>query len=100
MAFSREDFSVASANGGADVFCLAGFLRDDDLICHANSSGRNRIGGARSEHKENMVSSQPAGNGLLVAGPADAKVARWLRNLRQSRESLPIQSRWMLLTFC
>jgi hypothetical protein len=35
MAFSREDFSVASTNGGADVFCLAGFLRDDDLICHA-----------------------------------------------------------------
>ena len=34
MAFSREDFSVASTDGGADVFCLAGFLRDDDLICH------------------------------------------------------------------
>ena len=59
MAFSREDFSVASTDGGADVFCLAGFFRDDDLICHASPSGRNRIGRARLEHKENVVSSQP-----------------------------------------
>ncbi len=28
MAFGREDISVARTNGGADVLCLAGFLRD------------------------------------------------------------------------
>jgi hypothetical protein len=44
VAFSRQDLSVASTNGGADVFCLAGFFRDDDLICHARPSRRNRIG--------------------------------------------------------
>ena len=30
----REDVSVARTNGGADVFGLAGFFRDDDLISH------------------------------------------------------------------
>jgi hypothetical protein len=44
MAFSRQDMSLTRANCGADVFCLAGFLSDDDLICHASSSGRNRFG--------------------------------------------------------
>ena len=45
VALGREDVSVARTDGGADVFCLAGFLRDDDLICHASPSGRNQIGG-------------------------------------------------------
>ena len=35
MALGREYISVARTNGGADVFCLAGFLRDDNLIHHA-----------------------------------------------------------------
>src|SRR5271154_1811347 len=35
MPLSREDVSVARAHGGAHVFCLAGFLGDDDLIRHA-----------------------------------------------------------------
>lgn len=39
MAFGREDISIARTNGGADVFCLAGFLRDDDLICHDGPFG-------------------------------------------------------------
>src|SRR5439155_8990508 len=30
MALGREDITVARTNGGADVFCLAGFLRYDD----------------------------------------------------------------------
>ena len=34
MALGREDVSVARTDGGADVFRLAGFLRDDDLIGH------------------------------------------------------------------
>ena len=34
MALGRENVSVAITNGSADVFRLAGFLRDDDLISH------------------------------------------------------------------
>ena len=40
MALGRKDFSVARAYGGADVFGLAGFLRDDDLIGHNGSFRR------------------------------------------------------------
>jgi hypothetical protein len=34
MALSCKHITVARTNCGADVFGLAGFLRDDDLICH------------------------------------------------------------------
>jgi hypothetical protein len=34
MALGRENVSVARTNGGADVFCLTGFLSDDELIRH------------------------------------------------------------------
>ncbi len=34
MALGREDIAVTRTNGSTDVFCLAGFLRDDNLICH------------------------------------------------------------------
>ena len=34
MALSRQDYAVARPDGGADVICLVGFLRDDDLIGH------------------------------------------------------------------
>ena len=37
MALGRENVSVARTDGGTDVFCLAGFLRDDDLIGHDGS---------------------------------------------------------------
>ena len=40
MALGREDVSVARTHGGADVFGLAGFLRDDDLVSHNGSFGR------------------------------------------------------------
>ena len=40
MAFGRENVSVARTDGGADVFRLAGFLRDDDLISHDGSFKR------------------------------------------------------------
>ena len=32
MALGRENVTVARTYGGADVFGLAGFLRDDNLI--------------------------------------------------------------------
>jgi hypothetical protein len=34
MPLGRKDVSVARTNGGANVFGLAGFLGDDDLIGH------------------------------------------------------------------
>jgi hypothetical protein len=34
MALGRENFSVTRTDGGADVFGLAGFFRDDDLTGH------------------------------------------------------------------
>ncbi len=34
MALSWKNIAVARTNGGTDVFGLAGFLRDDDLVCH------------------------------------------------------------------
>src|SRR5205807_601677 len=37
MPLGRENVPVTRTNGGADVFRLAGFLRDDDLISHAGS---------------------------------------------------------------
>ena len=33
MALSWKNIAIARTNCGADVFGLAGFLRDDDLIC-------------------------------------------------------------------
>ena len=37
MALGRRNVSVTRAHRGADVFGLAGFLRDDDLIGHNGS---------------------------------------------------------------
>src|ERR1019366_2625742 len=46
MALGRKDFSVARTNGGADVFRLAGFFRDDDLVSHNGLVWKNRFGNA------------------------------------------------------
>jgi hypothetical protein len=59
MALGREDVSVARTNGGADVFGLAGFLRDDDLISHDGSWGES-IRQRQTEHKVNNAASQAA----------------------------------------
>jgi hypothetical protein len=40
MALSWKNITVARTNCGTDVFGLAGFLRDDDLICHDGPIGR------------------------------------------------------------
>jgi hypothetical protein len=40
MTLGRKDFSVTRTDGDADVFRLAGFLRDDDLIGHNGSFRR------------------------------------------------------------
>src|ERR1700676_2138551 len=43
MALGREDISVARTNRCADVFCLAGFLRNDDLIRHVALVWKNKF---------------------------------------------------------
>jgi hypothetical protein len=40
MTLGRENFSVMRTDCSADVFRLAGFLRDNDLIGHNGSFGR------------------------------------------------------------
>jgi hypothetical protein len=40
MTLGRQDLSVTRTDGGADVFRLAGFLRDDDLTGHNPSFRR------------------------------------------------------------
>ena len=43
MAFRWKNITVTRTNCGADVFGLAGFLRDDDLICHDGPVGRRYL---------------------------------------------------------
>jgi hypothetical protein len=43
MALSWKNITVARTNRGADVLGLAGFLRDDDLICHDGPLGRSNL---------------------------------------------------------
>jgi hypothetical protein len=43
MPLGRKDFSVTRTHGGADVFGLAGFLRDDDLVGHKRLVWKNRF---------------------------------------------------------
>lgn len=81
MTLGREDISVARANGGTDVFCLAGFLGDDNLIGHCGLVGRNEIRCAgRAEHTGNIVSPQATGeDALAVTGVLLIALARaWL----------------------
>ena len=39
VALGRKDGAIAAPDGGADIFRLAGFLCDDDLIGHGKPSG-------------------------------------------------------------
>jgi len=55
MALSWKNIAVARTNCGADVFGLAGFLRDDDLICHEGPLGRRYLA---AEHIMNMLDVQ------------------------------------------
>jgi hypothetical protein len=60
MTLGRKDFSVTRTDGGADVFRLAGFLRDDDLIGHNGSFRRIDSAAARWKHIANKMASQAA----------------------------------------
>ena len=50
MALSWKNITVARTNCGADVFGLACFLRDDDLICHDGPLGRIDLTACRSKN--------------------------------------------------
>ena len=43
MALGREDVSVSRTDGGAHVFGLARFFRDDDLISHDGFVSEDRF---------------------------------------------------------
>jgi hypothetical protein len=49
MALGWENVSVAKTNGGVDVFGLAGFLRDDDLISHDGLVWKHQFGSASGD---------------------------------------------------
>ena len=53
MALSRENVSVTKTHGCADVFRLAGFLRDDNLVSHNWLVRKSRFDGR--EHIVNTV---------------------------------------------
>jgi hypothetical protein len=58
MTLGWKDFSVPRTDGDADVFGLAGFLRDDNLIGHIGSFRRIDSTAARREHIANDMASQ------------------------------------------
>jgi hypothetical protein len=59
MALSWKNIAVARTNCGADVFGLAGFLRDDDLICHDGPLGRMylTVCAVRTYHEQDEYAS-------------------------------------------
>src|SRR5271169_957994 len=60
MTLGRKDFSVTRTDSGADVFRLAGFLRDDDLIGHGGFVSKDRFdsGLARTYSEQNRLASR------------------------------------------
>lgn len=67
MALGRKYISVARANGGTDVFCLARLLRDDNLIGHGGIGWEKRDSMCgRMEHNGNIVSPQATGEDALA----------------------------------
>ena len=63
MALGRQDISVARADGSADIFCLASFLRDDDLICHDGPTWEDVFNGVPIlEHIVNTIDVQALRN--------------------------------------
>ena len=84
MALSWKNIAVARTNCRADVFGLAGFLRDDDLICHDGPIGRIYLTGVPLlEHimneKDMQVKLNPnpsrASLGRFTAASADGVFA-------------------------
>ena len=56
MALCWKNITVARTNCGADIFGLAGFLRDDDLISHDDPLGKRYLTAQLTkEHIENII---------------------------------------------
>ena len=70
MSLSWKNITVARTDCGADVFALAGFLRDDDLICHDGPLGRMHYGVPLVEHIMNKIEVQATLNPNPDRGPA------------------------------
>src|ERR1700704_206439 len=66
MSLGRKDFSETRTDGGADVFGLAGFFRDDDLIGHNRLVLKDRFDSdeMRTYHEQYRL-------GSCVRPPAD-----------------------------
>jgi hypothetical protein len=87
MALGRKNFSVPRTNGGSDVFCLGGFLRDDNLINHDGSFGSADSTAARSitltlaaaTRKQNRGSRMSACNGWWISSQRNCPRSRWPR---------------------
>ena len=62
MTLGRKDVSVTRTNCGADVFRLAGFLRDDNLIGHNGSFRRTDSTAAKREHIANEIAPEAVSN--------------------------------------
>jgi hypothetical protein len=60
VALGRENVSVTRTDGSADIFRLAGFLRDDDLIGHNGSFGGIDSTVKRRERIMNTAAPQAA----------------------------------------
>ena len=68
MALSWKNIAVARTNCGADVLGLAGFLRDDDLICHYGPLGKDGFNDVPLlEHIMNKVEVQALGGHGSIA---------------------------------
>ncbi len=86
MALGREDVSVARTHGGANVFGLAGFLGDNDLIRHRGFV-QGSVVGARK--RENVI-----GNALELLGTFLSAVYRSVFDGSFKAVNRTSESRW------
>ena len=82
MAFRWKNITVTRTNCGADVFGLAGFLRDDDLICHEAQLGGGIQRHADAEHTMNAIDVQ------TILNPNRTSLGSCLRPCRRTELSL------------
>ena len=58
MTFGRKDVPITRPDGGANVFGLAEFLCDDDLVSHDGLVWKNRFDSCVREHIVNTLAMQ------------------------------------------
>jgi hypothetical protein len=81
MSLGRKDFSETRTDGGADVFGLAGFFRDDDLIGHNRLILKDRFDSGEREHIANVIALQAVSDSPAyesgVPGPTGTSIDAW-----------------------